>query len=501
MPFQRIPSFPFYIFLIPVFYVWQKLNDYFGLIPLGKALPPAGKYFIITIALFAICWLITQSIRKAALPAAFALLVYLLWGSFHDWLKENITEGFFSSYKFLVSFLAVIFLFILFYQRRKNKEPIRASRFMNLLFFVFIIIEAGRSIFYIIGNAETKHQIYAGMEKEFDNPSIPMSDSLPDIFLIVFDEYASSRSLKKYLNYDNSAFDSFLVSKGFYLVPESSSNYNSTPHSLGSMLDMNYFPRDMEGVPADSPTLLEGQLAFEESYLPGWLEQNGYEIINLGVMDLKAAKSQHIPFFDRDYYQVFDSQTLINRAGGEIFWHFPSWFTSLFRTTNQESIEDLVKKVEVNVNGLTEQLTKTSERPRFIYFHAMIPHSPFLFDAKGNILDNYFVPPGARRDSLYIGQIEYVQSISHQLFSNFATQRRPRIICFLGDHGYRDNHLDYEERIREKQFSNYLAVYFSDQDYAGIYDSMSLVNLFRVISNKYFASQFPLLSDSTIMLK
>ena len=36
-----------------------------------------------------------------------------------------------------------------------------------------------------------------------------------DIYYIILDTYASSDSLKQYLNFDNSEFDNFLLKKGF----------------------------------------------------------------------------------------------------------------------------------------------------------------------------------------------------------------------------------------------------------------------------------------------
>jgi hypothetical protein len=43
--------------------------------------------------------------------------------------------------------------------------------------------------------------------------------------------------------------------------------------------------------------------------------------------------------------------------------------------------------------------------------------------------------------------------------------------------------------------------YFSDGNYSTLYDSISPVNSFRVILNKYFKTGLPLLKDSTIRFK
>ncbi|MDQ3277751.1 MAG: hypothetical protein M3Q06_05465, partial [Bacteroidota bacterium] len=51
-----------------------------------------------------------------------------------------------------------------------------------------------------------------------------------------------------------------------------------------------------------------------------------------------------------------------------------------------------------------------------------------------------------------------------------------------------------------KVFRNLNAYYFSDKDYGMLYDSISPVNTFRVVLNKYFSQSFPLLKDSSFYL-
>jgi hypothetical protein len=70
------------------------------------------------------------------------------------------------------------------------------------------------------------------------------------------------------------------------------------------------------------------------------------------------------------------------------------------------------------------------------------------------------------------------------------------VIILEGDHGYRF----YEKKDRLKEFRNLNAYYFSDRDYRSLSDSISPVNTFRVVLNKYFCNSLPLLKDSSIYL-
>jgi len=65
-------------------------------------------------------------------------------------------------------------------------------------------------------------------------------ESFPDVYYIILDGYAGSKSLQMLLNYDNSEFIDFLTNKGFYVPSESFSNYKWTRHSIPSTLNMKY---------------------------------------------------------------------------------------------------------------------------------------------------------------------------------------------------------------------------------------------------------------------
>ena len=54
----------------------------------------------------------------------------------------------------------------------------------------------------------------------------------------------------------------------------------------------------------------------------------------------------------------------------------------------------------------------------------------------------------------------------------------------------------YEEKNLDERFSIMNAYYFPDKDYSSLYPSITPVNTFRVIFNKYFDENLPLLPDN-----
>ena len=67
----------------------------------------------------------------------------------------------------------------------------------------------------------------------------------------------------------------------------------------------------------------------------------------------------------------------------------------------------------------------------------------------------------------------------------------------MGDHGNRDI---TKEAFPIRHFQNLNAVYYPDNDYKMLYDSISGVNQFRVVLNKLLQQKLPVLKDSSIYL-
>jgi hypothetical protein len=75
---------------------------------------------------------------------------------------------------------------------------------------------------------------------------------------------------------------------------------------------------------------------------------------------------------------------------------------------------------------------------------------------------------------------------------------RERVVIIEGDHGhgYHDNYA-----LSDLEFSNLNAYFFSDKNYHSLYPTISPVNTFRIILNKYFCKNLPLLKDSSFFMR
>src|SRR5690606_23023190 len=276
----------------------------------------------------------------------------------------------------------------------------------------------------------------------------------------------------------------------------SRSNYNITNFSLASILNFDYLSQPLEGKVYNAELLLRSSKAIEESRLPQILRGMGYEIKNYGLFDFAESKVNSSEFFNKYEEKPLYLHTLYGRARRDIFWNFE---VRMNPDIERENIQKDVSRNLQNLENTIKELDQSAKNPRLVYTHLMMPHMPFYFDRNGHPVPNpVYVPPNELRDSLYLGQLQYTNTLIARILEKIKKNRdRPLVVVIQGDHCYRGEDGDPD---RDKQFINLSSYYFSVGDSSLLYDSISPLNNFWVILNKYFKTNLPLLKDSTILI-
>lgn len=159
------------------------------------------------------------------------------------------------------------------------------------------------------------------------------------------------------------------------------------------------------------------------------------------------------------------------------------------------------KENQLILYKLKEIASKNSDYPKFIYAHLMMPHSPFLFKANGKINFEYILKKNTANDDKIHAYLEYLQFTNHKLievlrFIKNQTQGKA-IIMVLSDHGSRD----IANKIGKSfVFYNLNAVYCPKSEKINIpfFDSISLVNQFRFLLNRYFDKNLNMHTNLTL---
>jgi arylsulfatase A-like enzyme len=130
-----------------------------------------------------------------------------------------------------------------------------------------------------------------------------------------------------------------------------------------------------------------------------------------------------------------------------------------------------------------------------------MPHPPYYYDRYGTPTDNSVIYRQYKDDPTlsYLDYLLYTNEQIKEMINTIRTNSPNAIIILLSDHGYRKR---FDKTVKEPPhfFENLNAIYYPDHNYSGLYDSITNVNLFRVVLNKTFNQHFPLEKDSTVFL-
>jgi membrane-anchored protein YejM (alkaline phosphatase superfamily) len=149
--------------------------------------------------------------------------------------------------------------------------------------------------------------------------------------------------------------------------------------------------------------------------------------------------------------------------------------------------------------ALIKNSCTSTGNPKFIYGHFMLPHEPYTFDSTGKVktAEQTIIKRKEDDAGAYFNQVVYAGKVIKELVSYIQQHNKKNTIIIVeGDHGYRTP----EGNKAGYTFQNLNAIYFPDQKYELLYDSLSPVNTFRIVLNKYFSAQLPLLKDSSTLV-
>ena len=324
-------------------------------------------------------------------------------------------------------------------------------------------------------------------------------DNQRDVYHIILDAHASTAVLKQYFNYDNSDFENFLKERGFFIPEFSFSNYYMSAASIPSILNMDYVHSDV--ISGQEQDMLFKKTLAENAVAKNF-ERNGYEIISItNEYNLDLSKNS-IEVCDND---VRSLRMLIFYLDTTPFKIFKSMiFSALDKTSNSEqgdvSTQPLIENRMCAFNELPN-IRKNFSHPMFVQAHLIMPHSPFIFDSKGDIVNfrdlSYEQFPHA-----YLEQLQYTDIKIQEIVEKLLDSEPKPIIIIQSDHGVRFQLDEKDEQPLKHAFLNFEAYYFPsvelDKDE---YPVITPVNSFRILFNNYFGTDYELLENRAFMGK
>jgi len=383
--------------------------------------------------------------------------------------------------------LIVLIYFIVFccgfYLITKMHTYTDITKILNFISIILIVIS--------VGNIVINYSLFIPVNPGKNFSPVLNNNSNPDIYYIILDGYAGEETLRKLYDYDNTPFLSNLSQRGFYIVKNSTSNYQTSMLSLASSLNSSYLDEnliDLDWPNRNDPKGKELVNLIENGYSIKFLKSQGYKFIFLKSGFLLTDFNKNADYTLNKYIFTEFENKLISDTPIPIFF-YENTFSSLSgffdRMRIQNSFEEL--------SGVP-----TISGKKFVFAHIIAPHPPYVFGKYGEAISVSQNRSCEIQKAAYLNQLIYINNLTEKTIEKIISQsKKPPIIIIQSDHGSKFQEyceINYDDKFLEAM-PNIIAYYLPE--YKGIHlkNNMTPVNTFRIIFNGYFNQTMPILDD------
>src|SRR3989344_3311165 len=446
-----------------------------------------------TALVFIIARIIFRSTQKAGLFTLLCAIVFFSYFHLGQVLPElyiPITESFIiGKHKLL---MPIVFLLAAYLSYRLYISRQRYYKFSAYLILIFLLL-IGVNILGLVENLPRKIR----STKTVRTGTTLSTGSQFDVYYIILDGYGRKDVLKEYFNFDNSDFVNFLRSQGFYVPKKTQTNYIQTFLSLASTLNMDYIPPLLEkqGPAIGDAALLRPLIV--NNRVTQTFKKYGYDFVSFAS---GYEPSENNPNADIYCYQ----------HGSLNYFEYRMLNNTLLRRLGVMLKLDLSKVARNRFYFNQEKLREVPlmPQPTFTFMHILQPHPPFIFGPEGEVTNKgkvFSLNDGSSFKGTideyrqgYINQLRFVNANMRSLIPNLITNsEEPPIIILQSDHGpgSMTNWNDGVKTNHHERMGNFLAVYAPSVIKNKLYETISPVNLFRVVLTELTPEDLPLLED------
>lgn len=313
--------------------------------------------------------------------------------------------------------------------------------------------------------------------------------ALPDIYVIIPDDYARADVLRTQFHYDDSPFLANLTQRGFVISEQSRSPYSDSESNIAATLNMDYLTNFPRLLGSDSQDVRPVKRAIEDNRAARLAAQAGYEYVHLDTDEVTFAGgnpgiSSLAP--PDSFANLWLRKSLLSSIGGPLGFA-PSATEARYRGS--------VRHVFAQLRRLP-----SGEHPKFVVFHTLLPHDPYVYRGDGRsasyggTTDASLSSPSGR--AAYIHQLDYLHA---QLLDTVDAIRahatRPAAIVIQADEGFQaEPDVFGEEVMNDIRVKGMLALLLpGTATSGGLPSPPNTVNTLRFVFNRYLGTDYPML--------
>jgi len=378
---------------------------------------PILIFLAVALAAWLVFGILSGTMAKGAFTALLFMLVFMNYSLIEggirtivpDWRWWRIAP---ASLFLLINLALALRVFVRRPEGNSNLSKITVS--IGSVYLALTIFNAANGMYTLAKAPRVESRpVVTDSPRAEDFLSISSDHRRPNFYFFIFDEYARQDVLKKYTGYDNTPFLKGLEHKGFSVSYSSHSGSDNTRVSIGNLLHFCYryksYTETVKGI--KRPPLLEVfKKAGYKTYAISPVFQFDGDLVDV------ALKSTTVPA------ALSIEKTVI--AG--------SFIVYLQRGGNEAIRADRLRLLK-QVADIVEESAKN---PKFLFYHILFPHEPFVFDENGDPVayENMHNWADTRH---YAGQLRFLSKKIDELTDTILEQDPHAVVLLQSDHGAR----------------------------------------------------------------
>lgn len=453
---------------------------------LRDAVPPLGRAVIGAALALSICGLVYRDMRRGALVASILVAAFFGYGHVQKLLGEGVGRD-----QLLIIWAILIVGVALLAWRLPARRVASLTIGLDVIAGALVVMS-------LISVVPTSLDRIAQESVPLPDRPAPNPDD-PDIYFLIFDRYGSESSIDLLTGVQND-LPAFLESRGFTVAHDAKANYGRTAMSIASTFDMQYLDELVatEGAGSTDFTALHEMLQDHE--VGRTLRERGYRIYQMGSWFTPTSTSRIAdviitPGQETDFEVLLRQTTALPLLDEYV--------------TKPEIVHSDAQHRDFGLFALDEMgKVRAEPGPKFVFAHILLPHPPYVFWSDGTY------PTEAQRKlpepERYAAQLEYTNKRIREVVDELLDapgDKQPVVIIaadegpypkgYGGDQGTYSWEAAPDDALLIK-YGILDAFHFPDDVAANepqVYQSISPVNTFRLVFDKLFGMDLPLLPD------
>lgn len=325
-----------------------------------------------------------------------------------------------------------------------------------------------------------------------------------DIFYLVPDRYGSSSALEMGPGITDNDLPNWLSERGFQVAARSHANYGRTVLSMAAVLNLGYLDELAERMGRGNGDYAPLYDMLQEHVVGRFLREQGYRYVHIGswfnpTRSARIADENLESDSTTEFRAVLDETTAL------------PLFTSLL--PEEEAMPPADEKHVEHARFQFRALRRLIDEPgpKFVLAHVLLPHDPYTFDAEGRYVSVSKRQGMSVRDQ-FAGQLEYTNTEIRRVIERLLARPESEqpIIILQADEGpyparYAADQVTFDwaqatAAELETKHGILNAVYLPPEpdqpaELPEPYPTMTSVNTFRMVFERYFGVSLPYLED------